>query len=380
MHLIIGIIIGVLALAVLVVLHELGHAVTARRNGVKVDEFGIGMPPRAWKKPLKNGVLLTLNWLPLGGFVRLHGEYDAARGKGMYGSASYWQKTKILLAGVAVNWLTAVVIFTGLALVGIPKIIDNQFTVKSDSTEIIKPVEIAAVSPDSPAEKAGLKRGDYIVAVDGQEVKSPEQLSAYTKDHAGQTVDLTYVRDSTEQTASAKLRDKEADGQLGVGPIQRSSVRSTWSAPIVGVGVTAQLTGATFQGLGGIIANLVSGTVQRFSPDSQTRDAGRNAMSQVSQSVAGPVGIFAVIFPAAEQAGIVQVVLLIGLISLTLAVMNMLPIPGLDGGRWFVMTIFRLLKKDLTKEREEVIQGTGFLILVALIILVTIGDVRKLIP
>jgi regulator of sigma E protease len=115
MELIVGIIIGVIALTVLVVLHELGHAIAAKRNGVVVEEFGIGFPPLAWGKKLKDSfigknVLFSINWLPLGGFVKMQGEYDASDKKGDYGAASFWVKTKILLAGVFINWLTAAVL------------------------------------------------------------------------------------------------------------------------------------------------------------------------------------------------------------------------------------------------------------------------------
>src|SRR5215216_1024612 len=107
MELIIGILVGLIILVLLVVVHELGHAIVAHRNDVVVEEFGIGFPPKAWGKKLKNGVLFTINWLPLGGFVKLQGENDAANKKGDYGAASYWAKTRILLAGVAINWLVA---------------------------------------------------------------------------------------------------------------------------------------------------------------------------------------------------------------------------------------------------------------------------------
>ena len=141
-----SVVVGLLLLVLLVVLHELGHAIAARRNGVVVEEFGIGFPPRAWARKLKNGVLFTLNWLPLGGYVKLQGEHDAANKAGDYGAASFWSKTKILLAGVFINWATAVVIFTGLALTGLPKVIDNQFTVKSDTTEVRKPVTVVGLT------------------------------------------------------------------------------------------------------------------------------------------------------------------------------------------------------------------------------------------
>ena len=95
MTLFFGILIGLFTLVILVVIHELGHAIVARRNGVIVEEFGIGFPPKAWAKKLKNGILFTINWLPIGGFVKLKGEHDSDDKKGDYGAASYWQKTKI---------------------------------------------------------------------------------------------------------------------------------------------------------------------------------------------------------------------------------------------------------------------------------------------
>src|SRR5688572_318848 len=115
MELLIGIVTGLIILILLVAVHELGHAIVAIKNGVGVDEFGIGFPPRAWVRKLKNGTLFTLNWLPLGGFVRLQGEYDSADNKGDYGAASFWQKTQILLAGVLVNFVVAAVLLTVLA-------------------------------------------------------------------------------------------------------------------------------------------------------------------------------------------------------------------------------------------------------------------------
>ena len=107
---------GLLILAVLVAVHELGHAIVAHRNGVVVEEYGLGFPPRAWSRKLKNGVLFSLNWLPIGGFVKLQGENDAADKKGDYGAATFWQKTKILLAGVFINWLVAALLLTILAI------------------------------------------------------------------------------------------------------------------------------------------------------------------------------------------------------------------------------------------------------------------------
>ena len=141
MELVFGVLLGLIILVLLVSVHELGHAIVARRNGVIVEEFGIGFPPRAWSRKLKNGVLFSLNWLPLGGFVKLQGEHDAANHKGDYGAATFWQKTKILLAGVFINWITAVVLLTILAITGLPKILPNQFAIAGDTTISTQPVE-----------------------------------------------------------------------------------------------------------------------------------------------------------------------------------------------------------------------------------------------
>lgn len=377
--LLLGIIIGLLALVFLIVVHELGHAIVARRNGVVVEEFGIGFPPRAWGRKLKNGILLSLNWLPLGGFVKLQGEHDAATNKGDYGAASYWQKTRILLAGVVINWLVAALLLTVLAWTGLPKVLPNQFTVAGDTSIQKRPVEIQTLSVGSPADKAGLKSGDGILRFAGAPVEDTQALVAAAKANAGKTVEVIYSRGGEEATTQVTLREANSKGEgfLGVGPIQRSVTRSTWSAPIVGVATTAQLTVMSFQGLGDLVANVFKGIVFQFSPDNSVRQAAGDSLAVAGASVAGPVGVLGVIFPAAEKAGLTQVVFLTAIVSLSLALMNALPIPALDGGRWFVMTIFRLLKKPLTKEREEKIQGAGFLFLMFLIVVVTIADVRK---
>ena len=123
MDIVVGAILGVIVLTILVVIHELGHALVAKRYGVVVEEFGIGFPPKAWGKTIPKSVLgknvhFSVNWLPLGGFVKLQGEHDADTKKGDYGAATFWQKTQILLAGVAMNWVAAALVFSVLATVG----------------------------------------------------------------------------------------------------------------------------------------------------------------------------------------------------------------------------------------------------------------------
>ncbi len=383
--LIIGIITGLIILVLLVAVHELGHGIVARRNGVVVEEFGIGFPPRAWGKKIKNSILgknvqYTLNWLPLGGFVKLQGEHDAADKKGDYGAASYWVKTKILLAGVLMNWLVAVVLLTVLALFGLPKIIENQFSVPADTIVKSEPLQLSYVANGSPAQKAGLKQSDRLLRINGVKIASPQMLSDTTKDDRGKTVEIIYARNGTEYTTHASLHETNNNGQgyLGVSASQRQQLRTTWSAPIVGVGVTAQFTWVTLKGTALIAWDAVKGLAQSLSFNKDTRKHGAEEISTVSQSVAGPVGILGVIFPEAQAAGLGSLVFLTAIISLSLAVMNILPIPALDGGRWWTMTYYRLRRKKLTKEREERVQTIGFMVLMALVILVTWADVGKL--
>jgi len=355
-------VVGIVLFILLVVVHELGHAIVAKHSGVDVEEFGIGFPPRAWGRKLKNGVLFTLNWLPLGGFVRLKGEHDSATGKGTYGGASLWVKTKILLAGVVMNWMTAALIFTILAITGLPQIIPNQFTVPADTRVSSSQVFAAEVVKASPASRAGIQPRDVIVAANGQNLKNAQQLVDFTTSHAGKEVAMNIVHDGNLREVKLTL-NKERDtkaGYAGIGPTEQTTNYSTWSAPVVGIGLTAQLTKLTFEGLVTTVSQLAH---------QQYKEAGRN--------VAGPVGIFSILKSSSEM-GITPVLFLIGIISLTLAVMNTLPIPALDGGRLFVTFVFRALKRPLTKEREESIQAAGFLMLMLIVVLVTVVDIGRL--
>lgn len=373
-----GVLIGLVILVFLVVIHELGHAIAARRNGVVVEEFGIGFPPKAWAKKLKNGILLSINWLPLGGFVKLQGENDSATGKGDYGAATFWQKTKILLAGVAINWLFAAFIFTILAWVGLPKIVDNQFHIAADGRVDSSNVTVAQTVDGGAADEAGINAGDEIIAIDGQAIQTTQDFIDTTRENAGEEVTLTYIRDDTERKTRANLGTDAEAGIFGAGLNQRETIHATWSAPIVGVATTAQLTWVTLEGLGDIIAKLSTGFIMQFSGDEGTREQASQNFDEVSSSVAGPVGILGVLFPSASQQGIGQLLLLTAIISMTLAIMNFLPIPALDGGRWFVTALFRIIRKPLTKDVEETIHGIGFLVLLGLIVLITITDIGNL--
>ena len=435
MDIFIGVIVGLLVLMFLVTVHEFGHFIAARRNGVNVLEFGIGFPPRvmAWIKDVKtgkwrklprkewtkekttkvvysdsekrnfaqNGMVFSLNWLPIGGFCQMDGESDADTRKGTFGAANFWSKTKILFAGVTMNWLVAIVIFTVLAWTGMPGFLEGQFTIPADTRVESTPVKITSVAEDSPASRAGLRAGDKIIAVDGNEFIYTSEITDYNEAHTGEEVEYKIEREekvgccldecpmcdcidnchleTVFRSFVVTLNPTDSEYLLGVTMSSSQSLSySTWSAPIVGVGLTAQLTGETFKGVGVMLWNLISGVGSQFSPDASVRETGQEAISSVGDSVSGPVGIIGVLFPAFTSAGPTNLAFLAALISVSLACMNVLPIPALDGGRWLLIAIYKLRKKKLTKETEEKIVSRAFVILLALIFIVTILDIVRI--
>jgi len=378
METVFGILLGLFILVLLVVAHEFGHAFAARKSGVVVEEFGVGFPPRAWSKKLKNKVLLSVNWLPLGGFVKLQGEHDDASKKGDYGAAPLKNKAVILLAGVVANWLIAVVLFSILAVVGLPKIIDNQFVVSSDAKTQLGQVTIVSLKENYPAVKAGIQKADKILAVNGEDITSTKQFIDITKQNAGKTINVLIERGNNRLNQNVDLLSDSQNSVFGANLGQSEKIKSTWSAPLVGIAITGQLTLETLKGLGSLVGNVVSGVVMQLSFDQSVRDNASQKLGAAGDSVAGPIGILGVLFPDASRMGVETVLLLTAIISLTLAVMNILPIPALDGGRLFVTILFRLMKKPLTKETEEKIHGTGFAILMILVVIITILDIVKL--
>lgn len=367
-------ILGLLLFLLLVVLHEFGHFIAARRNGVEVEEFGIGFPPALLTKRFKNHkTKYTINLLPLGGFVRLKGEHDSDTTPGSFGAARLKTKLKIMLAGVGMNFAIAWFMLLILCVIGIPQLPlpggEQQFKIASDSHEKSNSLFVSYIEPDSPADEAGLKVRDQIISINDISVITEENLREATKSLSGQLVEIKYQRDKVENTVKVSLRNgQEVDtskttdspkGYLGVLPYEYRVLRSTWSAPIVAAGLTYQYTKVTLQGLGSAVKDLVIGNT-----------------SEASQNVSGPVGIFFVLKDGSSL-GFRYVLLIVALLSLTLAIMNVLPIPALDGGRMFVTLLYRLLKKPLTQKVEERIHGTGFAALMILFILITVVDVRR---
>lgn len=391
-------VVGVILFVGLVVAHELGHFIVARRNGVEAEEFGIGFPPTFWKRRIKSkrgDYDLTLNALPLGGFVKLKGEHDADTHKGSFGAASLWAKSKIMLAGVAVNYILALIILTIVAVTGMPKLIteaqfgEEQFTVASDTTVVRNDVLVGYVAPGSPAESAGLEPGDQLVSIglSGEEpqlIEDSGELPEFTKAHSGETIEITYERDGEERQTTAMLLSAQEvatsldtenpKGYLGIISTDFATQKSTWSAPIVAVGLSGQMTKLTLngiwsalKGLGSLVAGLVT----------QNDTARSNGQEAATEQVSGPVGIFMILKQGTER-GFGFILFITGIISLTLAIMNVLPIPALDGGRFYMVLISRgIFKKPLSQKAEERIVGGAFMALMVLFVLITIVDLKR---
>ena len=380
------IIFAVICFIFLVVAHEYGHFLVAKKKGVEVEEFGVGFPPKIYGKKFGKGIFegyYTLNLLPLGGFVRLKGEHDADKEKGSFGSVSTKAKLQIMLAGVAVNFVLALILFTVVAWVGMPQLIPNQFTVKSNEKIIRSDVLANLVVAESPAEKAGLKNGDIISKINGQQISSDTELLQATKSNAGQTVSIDYIRKGNAASAKAQLltaQEVEASrktdnpkGYLGIVPREYKMAQYTWAAPIVSVGSSAQFTWLTIKAIGSALAALGKAFINAITLNGATA---KQEAAKAGENVSGPVGIFAVI-QQGSALGYQFILFVIALISLTLAIMNFLPIPALDGGRAFVMLVFRALKKPLTPKKEELIHATGFALIMILFVVITIVDIRR---
>lgn len=358
---ILTIIFVVFLFSLLVIVHEWGHFIVARRNGVKVDEFGIGFPPRL-AKIKKGGTLYTINALPLGGFVQLKGETGTKGAKDSFAAQKTWPKTKILLAGVAMNLLVAYLIMLYLAVVGFPQILPGQ----PPTILGVAPIEstspgltVYQVAPDSPAAKAGLKQSDAILSINGEKISTEEGLRNYTKAHAGQTVVVRVSSKGAEIEKSLTLGAEPNKGPLGVIAQPQTFVRYPLAvAPLAALAILGQMVLATLGAFGNMIRTLLT-------------------TAKVSENVTGPVGI-TVIFGQVSKFGYQYILILLASISLSLGIINALPLPALDGGRVFVVWL-QALGVKITPKVEQMTHLIGFIALILLGIIVAVSDVSRFI-
>jgi regulator of sigma E protease len=351
------------ALYLLVFLHELGHFVVGIWMKVKVEEFGFGFPPRMLTMFHWRGVPITLNWLPIGGFVRFAGEEGNFDQEGSLASAPPWRKIPIMFAGPFMNLVAAAVIFALVGMVGQP--------------ERIGTVQISRVSLGSAAEQAGLQARDFILAIDGQPVQSAQQLRELIGPRQGVPTRLDIER-TDEQNGTTTLYVTVTPGTcsgveggcLGVAPYVPAdrAIETTyidrmgfWQAIGHGIQETGRLFGLILASLGALLAPLFGGE------------------AQAGGGFVGIVGMGQATAEIGRTTGITGYLNWIGLISVNLALFNLLPIPALDGSR----ILFALIEwvrrgKRVPPEKEALVHAVGMVMLLGLMVLVTISDIRNL--
>jgi regulator of sigma E protease len=363
-------------LSILVLIHELGHFTVARIIGVKVEEFGFGLPPRIFGKKIR-GIVYSLNWLPIGGFVKLAGEDESPSPKSPkypnHPKSYFFARTKkeraaILLAGVAMNFLLAVGITTYILTQGV--------------LEPTGRVHIERVVPASPAEKAGLKAGDVIQSityprnvlggysaskevelapVESKKIVIPKDLIDTVTAHAGQTVTFSILRDSHITPISLIPRKNYPKGEGPTGIVisdLETHVYPLSQAPGAALKINLERGWAMLAGIGSLIGKIAM-------------------LKPVGGDVAGPIGI-AQVTGAAVKFGWKAVLEFMSILSLNLAVLNILPIPALDGGRLAFVFLEKIIGKKVKPAFEQKTHSIGMIILFLLIILISINDVMRL--
>lgn len=350
----------IIVLGILIIVHEFGHFIVAKKVGVKVLEFAIGFPPRI--AHFKKGeTKYAINAIPIGGYVKMLGELEHSKDKRAFENQKPSKRFAISIAGVVMNFVLAWLLLTIGFEIGMSPIVTDPNTIpgKIISSEII----IADTVKDSPAEAAKIQAGDVLISGTFQnETKkfaSAKEVSDFTGAHHNQSVIFQIKRDNKEINQEVYLSGT-ADVPFGVSMIDKSIVRATWyMAPYVALKEVGGVTKLTFQFLGGFFKNLFS-------------------KGQVSEEVGGPVAIY-VYTGLAVRAGILVLIQFVALLSINLGLINILPFPALDGGRILFIILERISGKRVVKESvENIIHTIGFAILILLILAITYKDVVKL--
>ncbi len=369
-----SILIFVIILLVLVLAHEFGHFFTAKKFGIRVDEFGFGFPPKLFGFK-KGETEYTFNLLPLGGFVKIFGESpdendlsgpDASRS---FVSKPKWQQAIVLGAGIFANFLLAWLLLSIGFMSGLPSSVNTE---NKNLTVTDVNLVVVSVSPDSPAMKSGLKTGDKIVSLgyvnptkpeEMEDVKdiNPNTLKEFVVAHGDKEITLGYIRGKNKEFGVAKITPETTNGTPAIG-ISMDQI-GTAKLPIIqafyeGGKLTISVTKATALGLYGLIADGIKG---------------KGSFA----SVTGPVGMVGIVGDAYEF-GFVYLLSFAALISVNLGIINLIPFPALDGGRLFFLLIEKIKGSPITPKIANTANMIGFGILLLLMAVVTYHDIVKL--
>ncbi len=330
------IIYAILIFCVLIFVHELGHFLAAKACGVKVNEFALGMGPAIFKRQ-KGETLYSLRILPIGGYCAMEGENEDSDDEGAFNRKPAWQRAIVLVAGSFMNLLTAVILMIVIAFwSGQPTTVIDQ------------------VTDDSPAYEAGLQSGDEIVAVNGEAIEEWSEVIALIGGNESGAVEITVLRDGEELTFAPETEYDEEMGREKIG-IAVGVSHNVFEAVGDGVKNTGEMTVMMYD----VIKQLITGEVS-------------------TSELSGPVGIVYMVNDTA-RAGAIYVVYLAALLSLNLAVINMLPFPALDGGRVLFLIIRLVTGRRVTDEMEAKIHFIGIVLLMVLMVYVTWQDILRFI-
>lgn len=426
------VIIFVVILGVLVFVHELGHFLAARRNGIRAQEFGFGLPPRivglqfvageklekvSEEKSLKieisdtqdeegseiiqevitektreidrlrpvrkwrfiwgrydgddaeektdlqeardnrfaGSTVYSLNWIPIGGFVRIKGEDRESQDADSFAVKPAWTRVKVLIAGVAMNFLFAWIVLALVFWMGIPEAVAPEDNLSQGK------IQISEVATESPAENNGLQIGDEIARIqNGWEFTSVKSVQDYINAHQGQEINLKIIRgkENVEFKAVPRIEAPANEGALGIGLVQTVAVRYPWYQAIwEGLKSVWDLTVIILVGIGGMLKSLILGEGAKI-------------------EVAGPVGI-AFLTKQVASLGLIYVLQFAAVLSINLGIINALPIPALDGGRILFILIEKIRRRPISQRTEQLFHTFGFAFLIGLMILITFRDVMK---
>jgi len=362
MGILISIISLIVILLIIVIVHEWGHFKAARMFGIRVDEFGFGFPPKIWGKKVGD-TEYTVNWIPLGGFVKIFGESREGEGEpDSFVSKPIWQRMVVIMGGVFMNWVLAFVLLTIGFWYGLPQEVTSANIDRARDVS----VAITQVSSGSPAENAGIKLGDSISSLSfGEEsvsVSTIEDVQSFISSNKGNEITVNLKRGDEELripvVPETKVVGDEEKTMIGVGLANLGIVSSPWYlAPIDGLKTTWHITVVFIAAFYDIIKNLIF-----------TGSAGVD--------LSGPVGIGVMTYQF-SQLGFSYLLQFTAILSLNLFILNALPIPALDGGRFLFLVIEAIKGSPVSKKVEMAFQTAGVVILILLMVLVTIKDIAR---
>lgn len=351
------VILFILLLGVLVLAHEWGHFIVARKLGIRVEEFAFGFPPRL-ASITRKGTRYALNLFPLGGYVKIFGEGgEADANPESFSSRPVWQRFWVIAAGVFMNIILAWFLFSLGHGLGLPTVITEEASGGGGIT-------IVAISGDSPAEKAGVRFGDVIEELaiwpERRVVERLEDVQEFIHQHRGEEIDITLRRGQERVILPVRARGEPpaGEGPLGIAMARVGIVRSPWwRAPLDGLKTTASAAITLIRVFGRALSDFFS-------------------RGQVPQDISGPIGIF-FFTDQARQLGTNYLLEIAGVLSVSLAFFNILPIPGMDGGRILFLGLEKIRGAKINQRIERIIHTGGIILLLVLVAVVSFHDVIR---